>query len=71
MWMILRNAAPFLGREIDFENMEEASNKLPHGKSFGADAELSSIENGTEQRSMHLYKVNKLPLMFTNGWKEL
>ena len=29
----MRNAAPFLCREIDFEAMEEVSNTLPRGES--------------------------------------
>ena len=41
VWQSMRkiphNAAPFLCREIDFETMEAISNKLPRGKSCGAD----------------------------------
>jgi hypothetical protein len=32
---------------------------------------LPFFENGIEQRSMPLYAVNNLPLMFMNGWQEL
>ena len=41
VWQSLRkippDTAPFLCREIDFETMEEVSNKLSLGKSCGAD----------------------------------
>ena len=77
------NAALFLCREIDFEIMEEVSNKLPPGNKQWQELqhrrhptrfilntlrmELSFFGNGAEQHSMPESEVNNLPLIMSTN----
>ena len=69
---------PILCREIDFETMEEVSNKLPRGKPESCCADgiprelrmaLSSFGNDIEQRSVPCSEVNNLLHMLMNRWR--